>query len=456
MSDSVVEISTDDGRVIQINRDYLLSLIESNTDPNHITVPYNNENFQLPLNILPHLMAASIASSDEKETKVEVKEEDETIATALISSKEIVLPNGEQRYIIAPSGTTVTAIKDNEQNRNILTVYSENFVQEHYFDDVLNVIQANTDNSNSGSDEIVYQAVQQQQQLPIVPALTNETNAVMPIMSTLEQPTKTDRLSPHSSLELGVQNLDESLAVIGVTAHTNIPTSLELPITITNPAIAPKSSANSILSPIYALANGSVIGLTASSAATSPLVTSISDTDNLEYDFFDDTHPASEQLLNENVDESHSNSMSPPSNSIDLDSNSDIIPVTPEPINHRQSPEIRGFPSAADINDIDISDDDSNSSNEIPLQSNLVIRHHHQHQQEQQQQQQQSQSSHHQQRQQNRRRNNHFIIAEIDDDDEQDDEDDTNTNFVNDHHHHQYMVDEQTLGNATFSDTFNR
>lgn len=67
-----------------------------------------------------------------------------------------------------------------------------------------------------------------------------------PIMSTLEHPTKTDRKSPKNSpLQLCGQNLDESLAVIGVTTNnTNVPTSLELPITITNPAIAPKTTSS--------------------------------------------------------------------------------------------------------------------------------------------------------------------------------------------------------------------
>lgn len=386
---------------------------------------------------MPQILTADTAASSDAEPN-ENPDDDETVAAALIANN-----------------------KDGGGEKGILTV---NFVQDQYLDDIVSVMQNNTDNSDSGSDECVFQAVRQQQQ-PIVPAAqTNETNAVMPIMSTLEHPTKSDRLSPHSSLELGGQNLDESLAVIGVTAHTNIPTSLELPITITNPAIAPKSTANPIsLSPIYALANGSVIGLTSSSTASSPLVTSVSDADHLDYDFFNTALPSSQQLLNEGVNESNSNnSMSP--NSMDLiDSNSDIVPVTPESMNHRHSPEIRGFPPATD--------DDTNSSGEIPLQSNLIIRHY-QHQQQHHQQHQQSHSelqSNYQLHQQHGavHRNNHFILAdddsEVDDNDDNDDDgnndnDGNNRNFINDHHH-QYIpsIDEPApLGNATFSNTYNR
>lgn len=73
-------------------------------------------------------------------------------------------------------------------------------------------------------------------------AETNQTNAThTPILSTLEQPTKSDatglHLMHHMDMDNGRANLEQSLAVIGVT-QASVPTSLELPITITNPAIA--------------------------------------------------------------------------------------------------------------------------------------------------------------------------------------------------------------------------
>lgn len=374
--------------------------MQANTDPNNLNITVNNETFALPMSLLPQILMG------------ETEEVDETTDTnPLIANNEL-----DEQYCIAQAATG-GAIPVDEQNAGILAVYGDTFVREQYFGDVVNVIQAQRDDADA-AEKIVFQTAVQQQ-LQTVPALTSETNAVMPIMSTLEQPSKTDRLSPNSSLDLVAQNLDESLAVIGVTAHTNIPTSLELPITITNPAIAPKSSANPIsMSPIYASANGSaLIGLTAS--ASSPLVASVSDADQLGYDLFNTT--------------TQSQQLSP--NSIDMDSNSDIVPVTPEPINDRHSPEIRGFPSAADINDDD--NVDSNSSGEIPLQSNLVSR---------------QQTQQEQLRPAQRHRNNHFIVTDGEHDDVADNV--VDNSFLNDHH--QYIVDEQSLGNAvTFTGSFN-
>ncbi|XP_017851797.1 trichohyalin [Drosophila busckii] len=88
---------------------------------------------------------------------------------------------------------------------------------------------------------------------PPITASTNETNALLdhtPIMSTLENPTGGMQLQSASPLG-GGSNLNESLAIIGVTNNggSNVPTSLELPITITNPAIAPRvaATANDLL-----------------------------------------------------------------------------------------------------------------------------------------------------------------------------------------------------------------
>ncbi|XP_034140413.1 uncharacterized protein LOC117591315 [Drosophila guanche] len=78
---------------------------------------------------------------------------------------------------------------------------------------------------------------------PPITARTNETNALLnqtPIMSTLENPSAVQlrRVSP-----LGEVNLDDSLAVLGATNTSGVPTSLELPITVTNPAIAHRVTA---------------------------------------------------------------------------------------------------------------------------------------------------------------------------------------------------------------------
>lgn len=65
----------------------------------------------------------------------------------------------------------------------------------------------------------------------------SETSTTLnqPIMTPVEVPTKAD-VEPTVP-----QNLEAGLAVIGVTPHT-VPTSLELPITVTDPRIAPKTT----------------------------------------------------------------------------------------------------------------------------------------------------------------------------------------------------------------------
>ncbi|XP_037050042.1 titin homolog isoform X2 [Bradysia coprophila] len=160
----------------------------------------------------------------------------------LIAGQQILIPEDDLAVIQGQGG-----------NHDILAAAlagTEGFSQEQFIDNVL----ATNGVEDIVVDPMVYHAMTQPNIPPLTNAVTNETNAVLtqpPIMSTLEQPTKTDRISPSHSLELCGHNLDESLAVIGVTSNnTNVPTSLELPITITNPAIAPKST-TATMSAIY-------------------------------------------------------------------------------------------------------------------------------------------------------------------------------------------------------------
>uniref|UniRef100_A0A182YGA3 PWWP domain-containing protein n=1 Tax=Anopheles stephensi TaxID=30069 RepID=A0A182YGA3_ANOST len=126
--------------------------------------------------------------------------------------------------------------------------------------------------------------------IPVNPNTTIETNAVLtkpPIMSTVEVPTKNGiepgqrrngrRRSPKHrrewppaapSLPPPGSNLDETLAaVIGhVPSNPHVPTSLELPITVTNPVIAKTSTAGSRMNAAAAL-----FPLTTTAAAVSSL-----------------------------------------------------------------------------------------------------------------------------------------------------------------------------------------
>ncbi|XP_065077573.1 mucin-2-like isoform X2 [Ochlerotatus camptorhynchus] len=96
--------------------------------------------------------------------------------------------------------------------------------------------------------------------IQVNPNTTVETNAVLtkpPIMSAVEVPTKNGNGAEASAnfpeqraMEPASSNLDESLAaVIGVPGNPNVPTSLELPITVTNPVIAKTTTCK--INPIY-------------------------------------------------------------------------------------------------------------------------------------------------------------------------------------------------------------
>lgn len=78
----------------------------------------------------------------------------------------------------------------------------------------------------------------------------SETNAVLtrpPIMSALETPSNADVNVKEIADRIGNTNLEESLAVLGMKKENkSIPSSLELPITITNPKIVAKTTQASI------------------------------------------------------------------------------------------------------------------------------------------------------------------------------------------------------------------
>lgn len=158
------------------------------------------------------------------------------------SGVEIVL-NYETLMAIAAGESSGFLSEDGQQlilqeaAQDILSALREQnvIIQQHELDgnhDILAAALADTNVLQQESRDILLGN-------PIVQAATIETDTVLhqPIMSTLENPTNSQLIiSPMK------KNLDESLAVIGVTSHSNIPASLELPITITNPSIASKIS----------------------------------------------------------------------------------------------------------------------------------------------------------------------------------------------------------------------
>lgn len=203
-------INISDGQQLLVDQQSLMALANGEEFPQFVTA----DGHQIILQSGQHDILSAIAFAED---------------VGLIAGQQILIPDDDLAVIQGQGG-----------NHDILAAAlagTEAFSQEQFIDNVL--IQ-----STNGVDPMRYHTIPQQ---PTVAALTNETNAVLtqpPIMSTLEQPTKTDRISQSMG-----RNLDASLAVIGVKSNTNVPTSLELPITITNPAIAAKTTSMSTMYP---------------------------------------------------------------------------------------------------------------------------------------------------------------------------------------------------------------
>lgn len=237
-------------------------------------------------------------------------------------SAAVQLNQPEMSQIIINEGT----ISGDENNQDILAtaMAGSDFPPEQYMGEMMQQIES----ASMEVEPLGFQTINQ--------APTSETNAILeqpPIMSTLVQPSKKD--IPSSSV--GCSNLDESLAVIGVTAPTtNVPTSLELPITVTNPNIAPKTT-TSAMATIYPSNVPTTLPIRSlTTELISPSLGIVGDTIEIE-------HPEHIQMvqLEQNV--------------ADIDATSEIVPNTPETENNHN------FIS-----------DNSNSS-EIPLQTDLIL-----------------------------------------------------------------------------------
>uniref|UniRef100_A0A6M2DI14 Putative nascent polypeptide-associated complex subunit alpha muscle-specific form-like protein n=1 Tax=Xenopsylla cheopis TaxID=163159 RepID=A0A6M2DI14_XENCH len=152
--------------------------------------------------------------------------------------QQLILQGNAQQILAAlAGGQDVNMLED-----NTLSV-SENVTYQHEFSnkDILATALANTNvfqNDATNSDLDMYQNLQND----LKHSRVSETSSgLQPIMSPLELPSKKPEDNEKIEGMNFTQNIDDSLAVIGVNS-TNIPTSLDLPITITNPEIAPKST----------------------------------------------------------------------------------------------------------------------------------------------------------------------------------------------------------------------
>lgn len=317
-------INTGDGQQILLDQQSMLQLTAGGEMPQLITA----DGQQLILHASPQDILASISSSNPHHPEMGL------------------VGNGQQ--IIIPENMTVIE-EDGNANHDILAAAladTEVFQQEHYISDGID--------ANVTVDQPAFQTINQ--------AATSETNAILPpIMSTLEQPSSktVDGASP----SVDCANLDESLAVIGVSAPSNVPTSLELPITVTNPTIS--SAAAAAPPTAYDLFDASTLPISSETVAVAknPIVDSITE-DGDESIFVAETHEIRDNDGGDDDNDDDDEADAHDITTMDIDSNSEIIPNTPDSVTNqaRIPPELTGFTS------------DNSNSCEIPLQSNLILR----------------------------------------------------------------------------------
>lgn len=224
---------------------------------------------------------------------------------------------------------------------------------------------------------------------PLPEFVTNQTiptAAILtkpPIMSALEVPTsKKNVVEP--PLDSGL-NIEDSLAAIGVsTTPSNVPSSLELPITVTNPAIASKTSPltlNTIYTPPI------------SSINTIGHISQISP--SLGYDIFETTAQSSkiileskpspndtripqfssnipDQILHQRIDDNELSPIPENQNSID-----NIIPASPDMDITPSTPQIDGDDGEHSNNSVEIPIQPSNFIDQIHQNNNSYIQENH-------------------------------------------------------------------------------
>ncbi|XP_055676587.1 titin homolog isoform X2 [Lutzomyia longipalpis] len=340
------------------------------------------------------VVESDVVSSDGAETKYVLStgngqqillDQQSLLAIAAGDMQRLVTPEGQELILQGSSQDILSSITLNQTELGILTDGQQIIVPDGMANspnqDILAAALAGTE--VFPQDNLIADVPQ----IPAAnPAQVSETNAVLtqpPIMSTLEVPTKTEKIAPKVTLESGfsAQNLDDSLAVIGVKGHqTNVPTSLELPITVTNPAIAPKTTKSPMsLTSIYL----PPVTTTASQISPSiPIVEEIFSAANNVLDLYqaggeEDEDQATKEVevettekvaaveaLDEDIIEE--TAVDETSGEVDSINGNDIVPVTPESLtNHEENPTEMSF-----------NEDDGNSSHssEIPIQPDLILR----------------------------------------------------------------------------------
>lgn len=169
--------------------------------------------------------------------------------TLLNASGSAEANSENQKMIITASSDGISFTSDGQSNQDILAAAlagTEVFESDSLIHETINVSTV----AETALIEIDSLSPNLQNVNTTVHSNVFETSSTLnqPIMSPLEHPSNKNEKTTNSGLlaiskdtKINPKNLEDSLAVIGV-ATTNVPTSLELPITVTNPRIAAKTT----------------------------------------------------------------------------------------------------------------------------------------------------------------------------------------------------------------------
>lgn len=240
-SKDVINVSSQDGQLMAISAEtfggppnaYYLC-----TQGNDDFIPINDEPLYLDPNNQLVPIANTVIVSDSNQSQSEASTQSIILSTGdgqqiMLDQQTLlaIINSGDTPQIMTPDGQQITLPCNPKELLAALAVDQVDDSQSQ--PDIFTTALSNTEVLQH--EQLLNEVVT----LQPVKAHVSETNAILtqpPIMSTSEQPSKGDFKSVSEMLG---KNLEDSLAEIGVvSSQHSVPTSLELPITVTNPAIA--------------------------------------------------------------------------------------------------------------------------------------------------------------------------------------------------------------------------
>lgn len=357
------------------------------------------------LNTMPEITAQSFIINTGDGQQIILDQQSLTMLAAG-EMPQLITADGQQIILQATPQDIISALAVNQGELGLFGSGDHQIIinQQDFGGDNSTIAVAYQPSESLIGDVLLQQQTPQPHQTPsdLVVNQTISTDTVLtnPIMSTLEVPTKKfDRPPPVSlTLEGGPNSIEDSLAVIGVTTtNSSVPSSLELPITVTNPAIVSKTSplnintiynTPSIVGPISQISPSLGYDLfdTSSSSSSKTLISSTHESVAMTTMSNFSASIIPEQLLNTQRELMHLHHQQQQEHDdpiLDAADNNNIIPQSPEAVGGGTDSSLLN--AADDSSSLNAEDDDvqpglfapdddinSNQSDEIPIQPNLI------------------------------------------------------------------------------------